>query len=436
MVAPHPQGLGTEADGDSPRNTHALTFVFITVLVDTIGFGIVLPVMPALLMELTGETVSQASLDGGYLAFSYAVMQFFFGPVIGNLSDHFGRRPVLLFSLLAFGLDYLVMGLAPSFAWLFLGRMVAGIAGASYTTAYACVADISPPETRAQNFGIVGAAFGVGFILGPALGGLLGGLGPRAPFFAAAGLALVNVIYGYMLFPETLGRESRRTFTWKRANTLGTLASIRRYPTVLGIAAALFLWQFAHQVLPNTFAYYVKLKFDWNELGIGVSLAYAGITMAIVQGGLTRVLVPRLGEHAAGLLGIAAGAAGYLGYAFSSAGWMIYVCMTLAALMGLAFPSMNSIMSRQIPATAQGELQGAVASLYSLTSIMSPLVMTQLFGYFTSAAAPVYFPGAAFAFAAFLTLGSAMLFLRATRRLSTMPAEAREVGEAPQALVD
>jgi DHA1 family tetracycline resistance protein-like MFS transporter len=436
MTDSHAPGSDAPPEGQPSQSTHALVFVFITVLVDTIGFGIVLPVMPALLMELTGETVSQASLDGGYLAFSYAIMQFFFGPVIGNLSDHFGRRPVLLFALLAFGLDYLVMGLAPSFAWLFLGRMVAGISGSSYTTAYACVADISPPESRAQNFGIVGAAFGVGFILGPALGGLMGGLGPRAPFFAAAGLALVNVIYGYLLFPETLAPESRRAFTWKRANTLGTLASIRRYPAVVGIAAALFLWQFAHQVLPNTFAYYVKLKFDWDELAIGVSLAYAGITMAIVQGALTRVLVPRLGEHAAGLLGIAAGVAGYLGYAFSSAGWMMYACMTFAAFMGLAFPSMNSIMSRQIPASAQGELQGAVASSYSLTSIMSPLAMTQLFGYFTGSSAPIYFPGAAFAFAALLTLASAMLFVRATRRLAPEPAEARDLAEAPQPLVE
>ncbi len=421
---------------NSHAGKHAFAFVFVTVLIDTIGFGVVLPVMPALLVELTGETVDQASIEGGWLAFSYAIAQFIFGPVIGNLSDHYGRRPVLLFSLLAFGIDYAVMGLAPTLGWLFLGRVIAGIAGASFTTANACVADISPPDKRAQNFGLMGAAFGVGFILGPAIGGLLGTFGPRAPFFAASALALVNVVYGYFLLPETLPHESRRPFTWRRANTLGTLLQMRKYPVVLGMAGALFLWQLAHQSLPNIWAYYTKLKFGWSEGAIGMSLAFAGVTMIVVQGGLTRVLIPQLGERRAAMVGIVVAIFSFLGYAFASSGWMMYGVMTVASLMGLAYPSMNGLMSRQIPASAQGELQGGVASVYSLTTILGPLIATQLFGYFASAAAPVNFPGAPFAFSAVLCVLCAALFLRATRHATTQTIEVPDVDAAPVPAVE
>ena len=394
---------------------HALVFIFVTVLIDTIGFGIILPVTPQLIMDLTGQGIGEASMAGGWLAFSYAIAQFLFGPVIGNLSDHFGRRPVLLFSLLAFGCDYALMGVAPTLSWLFLGRILAGIAGAAHTTANAYVADISSPEKRAQNFGMIGAAFGVGFILGPALGGLLGSFGPRAPFFAAAALAIVNLAYGYFVLPESLPVEHRRPFSWKRANTIGTLLQMRRYPVVWGMAGAMFIWQLAHQVLPNTWAYYTKLKFGWSEGEIGLSLAFAGLTMVVVQGGLTRVIVPRIGEPMAVFVGLTVGALSFLGYALADSTWLIYACLTFASFTGLAYPSMNALMSRQIPSSAQGELQGGVASLYSLTAIIGPLMMTQLFGYFTTTRAPVYFPGAAFAFAALLTVASIALFARATR---------------------
>jgi DHA1 family tetracycline resistance protein-like MFS transporter len=421
---------------NSHAGKHAFAFVFVTVLIDTIGFGIVLPVMPALLVELTGETVDQASIEGGWLAFSYAIAQFVFGPIIGNLSDHYGRRPVLLFSLLAFGIDYAVMGLAPTLSWLFLGRVIAGIAGASFTTANACVADISPPDKRAQNFGMMGAAFGVGFILGPAIGGLLGSFGPRAPFFAASALALINVAYGYFLLPETLAPESRRPFTWRRANTLGTIVQMRKYPIVMGMAWALFLWQLAHQSLPNIWAYYTKLKFDWTERAIGMSLAFAGVAMIVVQGGLTRVIIPKLGERNAALLGVVVAIFSFLGYAFASTGWMIYVVITFASLMGLASPSMNALMSRQIPASAQGELQGGIASIYSLTTILGPLLSTQLFGYFASAAAPVYFPGAPFACSAVLCVVCAALFLRATRHAATHTIEVPGVDATPEPAIE
>ena len=393
----------------------AVVFIFITVLIDTIGFGIIIPVTPELIMELTGEELSRAAIYGGWLWFVFAAMQFFCAPVLGNLSDRFGRRPVILLSLFALGLDYLVMGLAPTLAWLFVGRTIAGVAGAAYTPAYAYLADVSPPEKRAQNFGLIGAAFGMGFILGPAIGGLLGGLGSRAPFFAAAGLSLLNLIFGYAVLPESLSLEARRPFSLARANPLGTLLQMGRYPVVLGLAGALFLWQLAHQVLPSTWSFYTMLKFQWSEAQVGGSLAAVGVIMAISQGLLTRVLIPRLSERRSALIGLLFGAVAFLGYAYATQGWMLYGWMLAWFPAALVYPSLNALMSQQVPATSQGELQGGVASLYSLSSIAGPPVMTQLFGHFSASQARFYFPGAAFFFAALLALGSAVLFLRVLR---------------------
>lgn len=383
-----------------------------TVLVDSIGFGIILPVMPELIMELTGVELSASAVYGGWLAFSFALVQFFCAPILGNLSDRFGRRPVLLFCLLAFGIDYIIMGSARSMAWLFAGRLVSGIAGASFTPAYACIADISPPDKRAQNFGLVGAAFGFGFIAGPAIGGLLGALGPRAPFFAAATLALLNFAFGYFALPETLRPESRRAFDLKRANPLGTLLQMRKYPAVLGIAGAVFLWQLSHQVLPSTWAYFTMYRFGWSEAAVGASLAFAGAALVIGQGVLARRLIPALGgERRAAVVGLLTGAAAYVGYATATAGWMVYAWMLTWFVVCLAYPSMNALMSRQIPPSAQGELQGGVASIYSLSSIVGPPIMTQLFGYFSSSRAPFRFPGAAFAASALMALGSVTLLM-------------------------
>ncbi len=394
----------TELPPTSLASSHALGFVLLTVLIDTIGFGIVIPVLPELIMELTGEGLDAAARYGGWLAFSYAVMQFACAPVIGNLSDRFGRRPVLLLCLAAFGIDYLVMGLAPTLGWLFAGRLVAGITGASYATANAFIADLTPPERRAQTFGLVGAAFGTGFILGPAIGGYLGGLGARAPFFAAAGLALLNVIYGALVLPESLPAERRRPFAWTGANPFGTLARLGRHPGVLGLAAALFCWQLGHQVLPSVWSYYTMLKFAWTERAVGLSLAAAGITMIVVQGGLTRVMIPRMGERRAALLGFALGSLGLLAYALATRGWMMYAGMAVFALGGLVYPSLNALMSRRVAVTEQGALQGGVSSLSGLSSIAGPLLMTQLFGYFSGAAGPIRFPGAPFAAAAILAV--------------------------------
>jgi len=392
----------------------AFVFIFIAVLVDSIGFGIILPVLPRLIMQLTGVSVDRAAAYGGWLSFVYALMQFFCAPVLGNLSDRFGRRPVLLFALLALGCDYLIMGFAPVISWLFVGRMVAGVAGASFTPAYAYVADITAPARRAQNFGLMGAAFGVGFIVGPAIGGLLGNLGPRAPFFTAGAIALANTVFGYFALPESLPRESRRAFHWTRANPLGTLLQMLKFPLVSWLLGALLLWQIAHQVLPSTWAFYTISKFQWTSAQVGYSLAFVGLVMAVAQGVLTRVLIPWIGgERRAAAAGMAAALLAYVGYAFVTQGWMMYVVGLTTFLFALTYPSMNALASRQIPADAQGELQGAVACLYSLSSIIGPPLMTQVFGHFSARSAGVYFPGAAFLTAALLTAGSALLFARA-----------------------
>ena len=394
---------------------HALVFVVITVLLDIIGFGLILPVLPRLLVELTGDSLSQAAIDGGWLAFVYAAMQFVCAPVLGNLSDRFGRRPVLLFAVGALGVDYLVMANAPTLGWLFLGRTIAGVAGASFTPAYAYVADVSPPEKRAQSFGLISAAFGVGFILGPALGGLLGELGTRAPFFAAAGLSLVNFVYGTLVLPESLPPESRRPFEWRRANPLGTLVEMRKHPVVLGVLGALFIWMVAHQVMPATWTFYTKYRFGWSELMIGASLAVAGIVMATSQATLMRVLVPRWGERRTALTGIAVASLGYLGYGAANAPWMMFAWQVTWLLGALVMPSTNALMSHRVAKGSQGELQGAVASLYSLSSIVGPPLMTQLFGRFTAEDARVRVPGAAFFAAALLAWVAFAIYFRATR---------------------
>jgi DHA1 family tetracycline resistance protein-like MFS transporter len=403
----------------SARNASngAFLFLFIAVLVDSIGFGIILPVLPQLIMQLTGVGIDRAAGYGGWLAFVYALMQFFCAPVLGNLSDHFGRRPVLLFALFALGCDYLIMGFAPVLAWLFVGRAVAGVAGASFTPAYAYVADITAPSQRAQKFGLMGAAFGIGFIVGPAIGGLLGSFGARAPFFAAGCIALANTTFGYFALPESLPPASRRAFHWARANPLGTLAQMRRYPTVLLMLGAVFLWQLGHQVLPSTWAFFTISKFHWSSAEVGWSLAWVGTVMAVAQGVLTGVLIPWIGgERRAAVAGMLAAIVAYLGNAFATQGWMMYVVSLTTFIFALTYPSMNALASQLIPGDAQGELQGAIACLYSLSAILGPPLMTQVFGYFSGPRAPVHFPGAAFLTAAMLTAACALLFVKALRR--------------------
>lgn len=398
-----------------PRSRHAIAFVAITLLLDTIGFGLIIPVLPALLVNVTSASVSQAAVYGGWLAFLYAAMQFVWAPVLGGLSDRFGRRPVLLFAIGALGIDYVIMGFAPTLGWLLLGRAISGMAGASFTPAYAYVADISPPERRAQNFGVVSAMFGLGFIIGPALGGLLGQFGPRAPFFAAAGLSLLNFCYGVFVLPESLAPERRRPFDWTRANPFGTFRQMGKHPVVLGLLAAFFLWMVAQQVFPSTWSFYTKLRFGWSEAMIGASLALVGAIMVSSQALVLRFLVPRLGERRAALLGITMSAIGYVGYATATAGWMMFAWLATWFFGAIVFPVTNALMSHRVAPDAQGELQGAVAGLFSLASIIGPVLMTQLFGRFTAPTAPVRIPGAAFLAASLLAWACLVIYWAATR---------------------
>lgn len=330
----------------------------------------------------------------------YAAMQFFFAPIIGNLSDRFGRRPVLLASLGAFGIDYLLMGFAPDLTFLFIGRMIAGIAGASHTTANAYIADVSLPEDRAKNFGLIGAAFGLGFILGPVLGGFLGEIGPRVPFWAAGGLAFANMIYGFFVLPETLPPEKRRAFTFVRANPVGAMKQMKNYPIVIGLFVVLFFYQIAHDANPSVWSYYTMLKFDWSPREIGYSLGFVGVLFALVQGLMIRAVIPRVGEARAVMIGFFAMGFGFAGFAFASSGWVLYAFLVPFSLAGLANPALRGIMANHVPDDQQGELQGAIASLVSVTAMIAPWTMTEIFGYFTSGEAPVYFPGIPFLLAA------------------------------------
>jgi DHA1 family tetracycline resistance protein-like MFS transporter len=394
---------------------HALLFIFITVLLDSIGFGIIMPVMPTLIVELVGGDLSGASIYGGWLMFVFAAMQFLFAPTLGNLSDRFGRRPVILLALGTLAFDYFVMALAPSIAWLFAGRAIAGIAGASFTPAYAYVADVTSEENRGRAFGLVGAAFGAGFILGPAVGGLLGEFGPRAPFYAAAAVTLANLAYGCFVLPESLPVGSRRPFEWRRANPAGMLLQMRKHPAVLALLAAIFIWNVAGQVYPSTWAFFTMYKFGWSQAAVGASLAAAGAIIVLSQGFVSRLLFPRLGEARTTVIGLLAGAAGFLGYAFASEGWMMYAWLLTWLLGGIVYPGMNALASRLIAADAQGELQGAVASSFGLSSIIGPPLMTQLFGQFSEPGAALPFPGAAFACAAVLALATLPFMLGALR---------------------
>ena len=396
----------------------AVAFVFVTVLLNSVGFGIILPVLPELIVDITGDPLHEAARYGGWLAFAYASMQFVFSPVAGNLSDRFGRRPVLLASLFVFGVDYLIMGLAPTLAWLFLGRLIAGTSATSFGIANACIADLFPPEKRAQNFGLIGAAFGVGFILGPVIGGFLGEFGPRMPFFATAGIAFANALFGWTAMPETLRNEDRRPFRLARANPLGALRQVGHIPVVAGMLGAYFLYMLAHDSLPAIWAFYTMDRYGWGPREVGFSLGAVGVCMLIVQGVLIRKIIPLWGSRRTAYVGFVLTAMAFLGYAFSSAGWVMYIWIVVGSGSGLIMPALNGIMSRQIPANAQGELQGVLGSVASSTFIFSPVVMTQLFAYFSSPAAPVYFPGAAFALASFLTVGSAVTMAVALSRAS------------------
>lgn len=394
------------------RSQAAIGFIFITLLIDVIGLGIIAPVMPKLIQELTHGDISQASKWGGFLIFAYAIMQFLFSPVLGNLSDQYGRRPVLLFSLFGFGIDYVFLALAPSIGWLFVGRIIAGITGASFTTATAYIADISTPEKKAQNFGMVGAAFGLGFIIGPVIGGLLGSFGSRVPFIASAILTLLNWLYGYFILPESLAPENRKPFSWKRANPVGSLLLLKKYKSVMGLIAGLFLIYLAAHAVQSNWGFYTIKKFNWNEKNIGISLGVVGVMVAFVQGFLIRRTMPLLGQEKSVYLGLGLYAIGMLLFGLASQGWMMYLFTVVYCLGGISGPALQGIISNHVAPNEQGAMQGALTSLISVTSAVGPPLMTGLFSYFTSPGAPIELPGAPFYLAALLMLISAILAYR------------------------
>ena len=385
-------------------------------MIDITGLGLIIPVMPALINELTGEGISRASEYGGWLVFTFAVMQFLFSPVLGGLSDQYGRRPIILIALFGFAIDYLLLAFAPSLLWLFIGRALAGVTGASITTATAYIADISTKENRAQNFGMIGAAFGLGFIIGPVIGGLLGSFGPRVPFMVAAALTFVNFLYGYFVLPESLKKENRRPFNWKRANPIGSLKNLQRYPALSGLAFSFILINLASHAVQSNWSYFVIEKFAWSETMIGISLGVVGILVTLVQGGLIRFTNPVLGNEKSVYTGLLLYSAGLFLFAFASQSWMMFVFLIPYCLGGIAGPAIQSIMSSSVPANEQGELQGALTGLLSLTAIVGPPMMTGLFAYFTKPTAPVHFSGAAFLLGALLMLLSSIIAYRSLRQ--------------------
>ncbi len=389
-----------------------LAFITLTVLLDTMGFGLIIPVLPTLVAGLGGVPLDRAATVGGALIMTYALAQFVFSPVIGGLSDAHGRRPVLLLSMVGFAASMLVAGFATSLWMLFAGRILAGITGASYSTATAYMADITPPEKRAQTFGLIGVAFGLGFIIGPAMGGLLGGIDIRLPFFAAAGLAGLNILMGLFLLPESLPPDRRRRFDWRRANAIGSIRQISRLGGPLRrFAVAYFLWMLAIQVLHGMWAYISAYRYGWNPTDIGASLTFVGVLAVIVNGLLVRRTVKALGEWRTVLLGIASGTAGYLVQAFATTPAIGYAALTVGALGGLTVPALQALVTEQAAPEAQGELQGALATIAASTVIIGPVLFSQIFASVTGADARFYAPGVPFLLSTLLAGGALALLM-------------------------
>ena len=386
----------------------AVGFIFITLLLDITGWGIILPVVPKLIGELIHNDISEAAKYGGWLGFAYAFTQFVFSPIVGNLSDKYGRRPILLISLFGFSIDYILLALAPSIVWLFVGRIIAGITGASISTASAYIADISTDENRTKNFGLIGAAFGLGFIIGPVLGGLLGHYGSRLPFYVAAVLCLLNFLYGYFMLPESLDKSKRRSFEWKRANPIGSLKFLFKHSQIYNLVLALVFVYIALHAVQSNWHFFTMYTFNWTERLVGISLGVLGLLIVLVQGVLIRWSAPKLGEQKSIYLGLIFYAMGLLLFAFANQGWMMFIFLIPYSLGGICGPSLQSLISKNITSDQQGELQGALTSLVSVTSIIGPPVMTNLFYYFTHESAPFKFSGAPFLFASVLMFISAV----------------------------
>ncbi|MBD8064369.1 MFS transporter [Devosia sp. PTR5] len=399
------------------RSRLTLVCILTTILIDMVGVGIIVPVLPELLEDLTGGSVANAAVIGGYLVFAYAFMQFVFSPVLGNLSDRYGRRPVLLLSLLGLTFDYLMMSIAPFVWYLFIGRVVAGIAGAALATATAYMADITPPHKRTHRFGLIGAAFGLGFIVGPVIGGELGEIGPRVPFLAAAALAFTNFLFGLLVLPESLPKSARRKFDIRRANPLGAVLALKKYPSVLWLLGVLFFFQLSAQSLPTVFSYFTVEMFHFSSSTIGRTLGAFGLGFAISQAVIAGPLSRGIGEPAVAMIGLLAAVAAFAGVAFSNEVYYLYLFIMVGTISGLAPPAINGVLSRQVPDNSQGELQGAVNAASSLATIIGPLAATQIFSYYTtSPTSSHYFPGAPFVAASASVAAALMVFAIAAWR--------------------
>jgi MFS transporter, DHA1 family, tetracycline resistance protein len=410
----------------------AFIFIFITVLLDFLAFGIIAPVLPKLIIQFEAGNISHAAAITGYFGFAWASMQFLFSPVLGALSDRYGRRPIILLSCAGLGLDYIFMALAPTLGWLFVGRLISGITTSNISTAFAYVTDVTAPEKRAKQFGMLSAAFGLGFIIGPAVGGLLGGFSLRLPFWIAAGLSLTNALYGFFILPESLSTEKRAKSGWHMANPVGSLSLLRAHPELAGLAVVMTIYYLAHQVLPSVWVLYAVYRFNWSENMIGLSLTAVGVAVSVVSGGLVGPIVKRIGERRSVLLGLTFGVLAFAGFGLAYRTWMIFAAIPLMALWGIAAPAVQSIMSRHVDHSSQGKLQGAINSLRSMTGMIGPLIFTQVFALAIAPGISPRVPGAPYFLAACLLTTSLVIAYFVTRR-SPSGAAAQTVAPMPTA---
>jgi DHA1 family tetracycline resistance protein-like MFS transporter len=399
-----------------PRPQPAVIFIFITLFLDIFGIGLVVPVLPRLVEEMQGGNVEAASHTVGWLGALYALMQFLLSPILGSLSDRFGRRPVILVSLLGSALDYLLLAWAPSLAWLFIGRIISGITAANFSAASAYIADVTPPEKRAAGFGMIGAAFGLGFIAGPAVGGLLGEYGLRLPFLVAAGVTGLNWLYGVFVLPESLTKDNRRAFSWLSLNPFLSLAALTRWPIVSGLAGSQFLMNLAHNIYPSLWVLYTGFRYNWSSQTVGLSLCVVGLTSAIVQGVLAGKIIRKIGERKAVLLGLGLMSITMAGYGLAPEGWMIFVIIMIGAVGGVAGPAEQSLISQAVPADEQGAVQGALNSLASVAGVIGPLLWTSIFAASLGTHGSIKLPGLAFIIAGALTFLALAVAIRVLKR--------------------
>lgn len=418
-----------------PESRGAVIFILITVALDMIAFGIVAPVLPRLIEHFEGGSIARAAQMLGYFSVAWATMQFLCSPIIGAFSDRYGRRPIMLLSCFGLGVDYIFMAVAPSLGWLFVGRVLSGITTSNIATAYAYITDITPPERRAKQFGLIGAAFGLGFVIGPAIGGLLGQHHLRLPFWVAACMSLGNVIYGYFALPESLAPEKRAKSAWAMANPVGSLKLLQSHKDLSGLAIALTIFYLAHNALPTVWAVYTQQRYNWSPLQIGLSLAFVGVCAALVSGGLVGRYVKKFGERFSVVSGLGYGVLGFLGFAIAWRGWMAVASIPFIALWGVAGPAIQSIMSRRVDYSSQGKLQGAINSLRAITQMVAPVIFTQVFSYAISSRASVQLPGAPYFLAAVLLTMSLLVAAYVTRGFVAGPVVAT-VGAAEPAAPD